>query len=418
VQAGRPDDAVGASLDEQVDQPQHRRDRCLCTGTGQQLGTVLQGPGELVALPRLRRRRRHGGGDGLGRRLRVDRRDDARHDGHRVPGWRALRAPGPAVPVTQVDAHLGGNPPGRDPLVAASMASRSGLSQSTVGRIWRKFDLKPNLTDGFKLPADPLFVEKVVDVVGLYHNPPEKAVVLSVDEKSQVQALDRSQPVLPMMPGMPERRTHDYARHGVTGLFTAFDIANGTVISELHRRHRHQEYLKFLKKIDKNVPARLDVHLVCDNYATHKTPAIQHWLARHPRFQVHFTPTGLQLDQPGRALVRLPHRPEDPPRAPTSQSRPSKPTSATGSSTGTTTHAPSPGPRQPRRSSTHSPNIWRRFQAWCTTPNGGDVLLHTRINLVIAGPSRIPAGFQRNPNGIRENEQTGTLRSLIRHQVD
>jgi transposase len=174
----------------------------------------------------------------------------------------------------------------------ASMARRSGLSQSTVGRIWRKFDLKPQLIDGFKLSADPLFVEKVVDVVGLYHNPPEKAVVLCVDEKSQVQALDRSQPVLPMMPGMPERRTHDYARHGVTSLFAAFDIADGTVISELHRRHRHQEFLKFLKKIDKNVPAGLDVHLVCDNYGTHKTPVIQDWLARHPRFHVHFTPTG------------------------------------------------------------------------------------------------------------------------------
>jgi transposase len=174
----------------------------------------------------------------------------------------------------------------------ASMARRSGLSESTVGRIWRRFDLKPHLIDGFKLSTDPLFVEKVVDVVGLYHNPPDKAVVLCVDEKSQVQALDRSQPVLPMMPGMPERRTHDYARHGVTSLFAAFNIADGTVISELHRRHRHQEFLKFLKRIDKNVPAGLDVHLVCDNYGTRKTPAVQDWLARHPRFHVHFTPTG------------------------------------------------------------------------------------------------------------------------------
>jgi transposase len=172
----------------------------------------------------------------------------------------------------------------------ASMARRSGLSKSTVGRIWRKFDLKPHLIDGFKLSTDPLFVEKVVDVVGLYHDPPEKAVVLCVDEKSQVQALDRSQPVLPMMPGMPERRTHDCARHGVTSLFAAFNIADGTVISELHRRH--QEFLKFLKRIDKNVPAALDIHLICDNYGTHKTPAVKAWLARHPRFHVHFTPTG------------------------------------------------------------------------------------------------------------------------------
>jgi transposase len=174
----------------------------------------------------------------------------------------------------------------------ASMARRSGLSKSTIGRIWRHFDLKPHLQDSFKLSTDPLFIEKVVDVVGLYHNPPEKAVVLCVDEKSQVQALDRSQPVLPMMPGMPERRTHDYARHGVTSLFAAFNIADGTVIGELHRRHRATEFLKFLKKIDKSVPAGLDVHVICDNYATHKTPEIQQWLARRPRFHVHFTPTG------------------------------------------------------------------------------------------------------------------------------
>ena len=174
----------------------------------------------------------------------------------------------------------------------ASMAERTGLSRSTIGRIWRRFDLKPHLTDGFKLSNDPLFVEKVVDVVGLYHHPPERAVVLCVDEKSQMQALDRSQPVLPMMPGMPERRTHDYARHGTTSLFAAFNIADGTVITELHRKHRAVEFKKFLTAIDKAVPADLDVHLVCDNLATHKTPLIHDWLARHPRFHVHFTPTG------------------------------------------------------------------------------------------------------------------------------
>jgi len=174
----------------------------------------------------------------------------------------------------------------------ASMAERSGLSPSTIGRIWRKFDLKPHLQDGFKLSNDPQFVAKVVDVVGLYHNPPEKAVVLCVDEKSQIQALDRSQPILPMMPGMPERRTHDYLRHGITTLFAAFDIEDGRVISSIHRRHRAIEFKKFLVKIDKTVPAELDVHLVCDNYATHKTPEIQAWLARHPRFHIHFTPTG------------------------------------------------------------------------------------------------------------------------------
>jgi transposase len=173
-----------------------------------------------------------------------------------------------------------------------SMADRSGLSESTIGRIWRKFELKPHLADGFKLSTDPLFVEKVVDVIGLYHNPPEKAVVLCVDEKSGMQALDRSHPVLPMMPGMPERRTHDYVRHGVTSLFAAFNIADGTVISQTYRRRRAVEFKKFLVAIDKAVPEELDVYLVCDNLSTHKTPAINDWLARHPRFHMHFTPTG------------------------------------------------------------------------------------------------------------------------------
>jgi transposase len=174
----------------------------------------------------------------------------------------------------------------------ASMAARSGLSRSTIGRIWRDFGLKPHQADTFKLSTDPLFVDKVIDVVGLYHNPPERAVVLCVDEKSQVQALDRSQPVLPMMPGMPERRSHDYVRHGITSLFAAFNIADGTVISELHRKHRATEFKKFLTTIDKTVPAGLDIYLICDNYGTHKTPAIKAWLAKHPRFHMHFTPTG------------------------------------------------------------------------------------------------------------------------------
>src|SRR6266567_1699370 len=174
----------------------------------------------------------------------------------------------------------------------SSMAARSGLSRSTVGRIWKDFGLKPHRADTFKLSTDPLFVEKVIDVVGLYHNPPERAVVLCADEKSQIQALDRSQPVLPMMPGMPERRSHDYVRNGITTLFAAFNIADGTVISELHRNHRAAEFKKFLTTIDKTVPEGLDIHVVCDNYGTHKTPAIKTWLARHPRIHLHFTPTG------------------------------------------------------------------------------------------------------------------------------
>jgi transcriptional regulator with XRE-family HTH domain len=146
----------------------------------------------------------------------------------------------------------------------AKMAARTGLSKSTIGRVWRAFDLKPHRQDGFKLSNDPLFVEKVHDVVGLYLNPPEAAVVLCVDEKSQVQALARSQPAFPMMPGMPEKRTHDYVRHGTTSLFAAFNTADGTVISSLHRRHRSTEFRKFLTKIDAQVPAHLEVHLVCD----------------------------------------------------------------------------------------------------------------------------------------------------------
>jgi transposase len=173
----------------------------------------------------------------------------------------------------------------------ALMAKRSGLSKSTVGRIWKAFGLKPHLTDTFKLSTDPQFIEKVRDVVGLYLDPPERALVLCVDEKSQIQALDRSQPVLPMMPGMPERRTHDYLRNGTSSLFAALDVATGRVIGSVHRRHRAVEFKKFLAKLDKQVPAELGVHLVCDNYATHKTDTIQRWLAAHPRFHLHFVPT-------------------------------------------------------------------------------------------------------------------------------
>ncbi|RPF26963.1 IS630 family transposase [Georgenia muralis] len=173
----------------------------------------------------------------------------------------------------------------------AKMAERTGLSRSTIGRIWKAFELKPHREEGFKLSNDPLFVEKVYDVVGLYLDPPESAVVLCVDEKSQVQALARSQPALPMMPGMPERRTHDYVRHGTTSLFAAFNTADGTVISSLHRKHRAVEFKKFLTKIDTEVPDHLDVHLICDNYSTHKHPTVNRWLQAHPRFHMHFTPT-------------------------------------------------------------------------------------------------------------------------------
>jgi len=173
----------------------------------------------------------------------------------------------------------------------AKMAKRSGLSKSTIGRIWKAFGLAPHRAETFKLSTDPLFVEKVYDIVGLYLDPPEAAVVYCVDEKSQVQALARSQPAFPTMPGMCERRTHDYLRHGTTSLFAAFNTADGSVISALHRRHRTIEFKKFLGKIDAQVPEHLDVHIVCDNYGTHKSPAIVRWLETHPRFHMHYTPT-------------------------------------------------------------------------------------------------------------------------------
>ena len=172
-----------------------------------------------------------------------------------------------------------------------SMARRSGLSHNTVSRIWRAFALQPHRTETFKLSADPLFIEKVRDIVGLYLDPPDRALVLCVDEKSQIQALDRTRPLLPLRPGQVERRTHDYVRHGTTSLFAALDARTGKVIGECHRRHRAVEFRKFLDAIESEVPAELDVHLIADNYATHKTALIRNWFAKRPRFHIHFTPT-------------------------------------------------------------------------------------------------------------------------------
>ncbi len=172
-----------------------------------------------------------------------------------------------------------------------SMAKATGMSQSAVSRIWRAFGLKPHLVETFKLSPDPLFVEKVRDVVGLYINPPEGALVLCVDEKSQIQALDRTSPVLPLRPGLPERRTHDYVRGGTTNLYAALDVASGHVIADMTERHRAIEFRRFLNLINRSVPGDLDVHLVVDNVSTHKTPEIKKWLLRHPRFHLHFTPT-------------------------------------------------------------------------------------------------------------------------------
>jgi transposase len=172
-----------------------------------------------------------------------------------------------------------------------SMAHATGMSQTAVSRIWRAFGLKPHQSEAFKLSPDPQFIDKVRDIVGLYLNPPEAAVVLCVDEKSQIQALDRTAPVLPLMPGVAERRTHDYVRNGTTNLYAALDVASGQVIADMNPRHRAEEFRRFLKLIDRSVPAALHVHVVLDNSSTHKTPQIQRWLVRHPRFTLHFTPT-------------------------------------------------------------------------------------------------------------------------------
>jgi transposase len=173
-----------------------------------------------------------------------------------------------------------------------SMAAHAGMSQSAISRIWRAFGLQPHRTETFKLSHDPLFIEKVRDIVGLYLNPPDKALVLAVDEKSQIQALDRTQPLLPMRPGQIERRTHDYRRHGTTSLFAALDVKTGEVLGTCHRRHRSVEFRRFLAQIEAHVPPGLDIELIMDNYGTHKTALIQRWVLRHPPFHVHFTPTG------------------------------------------------------------------------------------------------------------------------------
>lgn len=172
-----------------------------------------------------------------------------------------------------------------------SMARAMGMSQTSISLIWRAFGLQPHRAESFKLSTDPLFIEKVRDVVGLYLDPPERAVVLCVDEKTQIQALARFQPILPMLLGTPERRSHDYVRHGTTSLFAALDTMTGKVIGSIRRRHRASEFKQFLERIDAEVPDGLEVHLILDNYATHKTPAIKRWLLRHPRFHLHFTPT-------------------------------------------------------------------------------------------------------------------------------
>lgn len=217
---------------------------------------------------------------------------------HRVAGL--LDEPRCGAPRTIEDAHieavivrtLESVPRDATHWSTRSMAEASGLSHMTIQRIWKAFGLEPHRSETFKLSTDPQFVEKVRDIVGLYLAPPERALVLCLDEKTQIQALDRSQPVLPMRPGQAERRSHDYLRHGTTSLFAALDAKTGKVVGDLHRRHRSVEFRKFLDSIDAAVPEGLDVHLILDNYGTHKTALIGRWLAKRPHYHLHFTPTG------------------------------------------------------------------------------------------------------------------------------
>lgn len=225
---------------------------------------------------------------GKWRRRFAERRIDGLHDEPR-PG--APRQIGDDEIAETIRLTLETTPPGATHWSLRSMAQAVGYAPSTIHRIWKAFGLQPHRAETFKLSTDPLFVEKVRDIVGLYLAPPDRALVLCVDEKSQIQALDRTQPLLPMRPGQVERRSHDYTRHGTLSLFAALDTATGKVIGRCFARHRGSEFLKFLREIENNVPADLDVHLVMDNYSTHKTPAIRKWLARRPHWHVHFTPT-------------------------------------------------------------------------------------------------------------------------------
>ena len=288
MRRGRPTLPVSLTLDERDTLERWSRRPKTAQGLAQRARIVLgAAAGEMNT--------------GVAQRLRLTKQT--------VSKWRArflakrldglLDEPRPGAPRTVTDAMvervltqtLETTPPDATHWSTRSLAKACGLSRSTVHRIWRAFALQPHRAETFKLSKDPLFIEKVRDIVGLYLHPPDRALVLCVDEKSQIQALDRTQPLLPMRPGQVERRTHDYVRHGTTSLFAALDAKTGTVIGQFHRRHRSIEFRTFLDTIDAAVPADLEVHLIVDNYGTHKTPLIHRWLARHPRVRLHFTPT-------------------------------------------------------------------------------------------------------------------------------
>ena len=287
--------------------------------TGRPKSELVVTPEQRVELERLARRRTTAQALALRARI-VLRCTEGGHNGdvaqelgvtrQTVGRWRTrfiqngidglLDEPRPGAPRKISDAHvekvitltLESQPKDATHWSTRSLAKTAGLSRSSIGRIWRAFGLRPHRTESFKLSTDPLLIEKVRDIVGLYLNPPDRALVLCVDEKPQIQALDRSQPILPLRPGQIERRTHDYVRHGTTSLFAALDVKSGRIIAEHHRRHRGIEFRKFLDTIDRSVPQYLEAHLVLDNYGTHKTPMIQRWLLRRPRFHLHFTPKG------------------------------------------------------------------------------------------------------------------------------
>lgn len=255
-------------------------------------------------------------GERIGMREQTVLKWRSRFLAHRFAGLKDKPRPGvkkkitPEMVAEVVRKTLQDKPPDATHWSTRSMAAASGISRSSVSTIWRAFNLQPHRSETFKLSTDPNFVQKTRDIVGLYMSPPENAVVICCDEKSQMQALDRTQPLLPMRPGTPERRTHDYHRHGTSSLFAGLLVKTGVVIGECHRRHRHQEFIRFLSTIDEVVkatePDGTAVHLVLDNYATHKTPAVQRWLKRHPEYHLHFTPTSASwLNQVERVFADL-----------------------------------------------------------------------------------------------------------------
>jgi transposase len=258
-------------------------------------------PGPGAALPDRAGRAEGHSNQAVATRLSISRptvtKWRSRFVAHRLEGLADEPRPGAARTITdtQVEqvlvATLETTPPDATHWSTRSLARQLGMSPSAISRIWRAFGLKPHLVDTFKLSTDPQFIDKVRDIVGLYLNPPQAALVLGVDEKPSIQALDRTAPIRPLLPGVPQRVTHDDTRHGTTNLYAALEVASGKVISQLTARHRAIEFKRFLHRIDQAVPAGLDVQVICDNSSTHKTPAIQRWLVAHPRFQLHFTPT-------------------------------------------------------------------------------------------------------------------------------